>query len=69
MPFYLHITTAAGSKTRLDTRFSSINQAMTVACAALRHGAREAWVEDQVGKVMANFEDIQKHCEGKSSLS
>ena len=42
MPFYLQITTAVGSRTRSETATGSFQFAMTVACAALRHGAREA---------------------------
>lgn len=61
-PFYLHITTAVGSRTRSETATGSFQFAMTVACAALRHGAREAWIEDGGGNVVASFEDIKKHC-------
>ena len=63
MPFYLHITTAGGSETRLASPFSFIEDAMTVACAALRHDARDAWVEDNNGNVVADFVEIQGYCE------
>jgi hypothetical protein len=35
---------------------------MTTACAALRYGATDAWVDDEKGDKIADFEAIKKHC-------
>jgi hypothetical protein len=35
---------------------------MTIACATLRHGAKDAWVVDDHGGKVADFAAINKHC-------
>ena len=62
MPYRLHFVTAAGTPTVLETPFATIKQAMTIACAALRNGATDAWVLDADDKKVADFEAIQKYC-------
>jgi hypothetical protein len=62
MAYRLHIVNAAGTHAALEAPFGTIEQAMTIACAALRHGARDAWVEDDNGRKVADFAAIQKHC-------
>jgi hypothetical protein len=62
MSYYLRTVTAAGTTTRSATPSASIEAAMTTACAALRHGATDAWVVDQNENEVADFEDIKKHC-------
>ena len=46
MPYRLHLVTAAGTPTVLETPLATIEQAMNIACAALRNGATDAWVAD-----------------------
>lgn len=62
MAYRLHLVSAAGTHTALEAPFSSIAQAMTIACAALRHGAKDAWVVDDDGGKVADFAAIKKHC-------
>jgi hypothetical protein len=62
MPYRLHLVTAAGTPTVLETPFATIDQAMTIACAALRNGAKDARVVDDDDNKVADFEAIQKHC-------
>ncbi len=44
MPYRLHLVNAVGRHTALETAFATIDQAMGTACAALQHGATDAWV-------------------------
>jgi hypothetical protein len=62
MRYRLHLVNAVQVHTALDAPFSTIEQAMSVACAALRHGAKDAWVADDNGRKVAEFTAIQKHC-------
>jgi hypothetical protein len=50
MPYRLHLVTAAGTPTVLETPLATIEQAMNIACAALRNGATDAWVADDDDK-------------------
>jgi hypothetical protein len=51
----LYLVTAVGTQTALEATFGTIEQAMTTACAALRHGATDAWVEDEGGLKVADI--------------
>jgi hypothetical protein len=62
MPYYLRFITSDGKAVRDATPAKSIEVAMTTACAALRHGATNAWVEDENGKEVADFQTIKRHC-------
>jgi hypothetical protein len=62
MPHYLRIVNAGRTSAYVATPFVSIEAAMTTACAALRHGALDAWVDDENGEKLADFEAIKKHC-------
>lgn len=63
MPYYLRIVTEKGGATRSGTPAQSIEAAMSTACAALRYGATDAWVDDEDGKKVADFKAIKKHCQ------
>jgi hypothetical protein len=62
MAYRFHLVNAAGAHTALEVPFSTIEAAMTIACAALRHGAKDAWVVDDDGDEVADFAAIKKHC-------
>jgi hypothetical protein len=62
MPYYLRTITAAGTTAYDATPCASIEAAMTTACAALRYGATDAWVDDENGQKVADFEAIKKYC-------
>ena len=64
MAYRLHLVSAAGTHAALDFPFSTVEQAMTIACTALQHGAKDAWVVDDNGQTIADFAAIQKHCAG-----
>jgi hypothetical protein len=64
MAYRLHLVNTAGAYTALEAPFSTAAQAMTIACTALRHGAKDAWVVDDNGQKIADFAAIQKHCAG-----
>jgi hypothetical protein len=42
MPYRLHLVNGAGIFTALGTPFGTIERAMTIACTAMRHGAKDA---------------------------
>jgi hypothetical protein len=60
MPYYLRIITAAGTPAYVATPCESIEAAMANASAVLRYGAIDAWVDDENGKKVADFETIKK---------
>ena len=62
MPYYLHLVNAVGMHTALETNFATVEQAMIIACTALRHGARNAWIQDDARRKVADFKAIQKYC-------
>lgn len=62
MRYRLHLVNAVGAHTALETPFSTIKQAMSIACAALRYGAKDGWVVDDSGSKVADFAAIQTHC-------
>ena len=62
MAYRLHLVNTAGAHTALEAPFSTAAHAMTIACTALRHGAKDAWVVDDNGQKVADFAAIQKHC-------
>ena len=62
--YHLHFITAAGTQADVATPSDSLEDAMNVACPALRYGATDAWVVDDDGKKWADFEAIKKHCAG-----
>jgi hypothetical protein len=62
MSFYLRLITAADTPAFSATPCASVEAAMTSACAALRYGAKDAWVENENGDKFADFEAIKKHC-------
>ena len=64
MTFHLRIINAAGPLTTLNTVFASVEDAMNTACAALRLGATDSWVDDDDGRKVADFEAIKRHCRG-----
>jgi hypothetical protein len=53
-----------GTQADVATPSDSLEDAMNVACPALRYGATDAWVVDDDGKKLADFEAIKKHCAG-----
>jgi hypothetical protein len=61
MLFRLRIANAAGPLTTLPTVFASAEDAINTACATLRHGATDAWIEDDEGRKVADFAAIKKH--------
>ena len=67
MLYQLHITTAEGRRCTLATKFASIELAMTTGCIALRHGATDAYVEDESGKKVADAHAIKAHARPPSS--
>jgi hypothetical protein len=62
MAYRLHLVNAAGAPSALETPFATVEQAMTIACAALRHGTTDAWVVSDEGDKVADFDTIRKHC-------
>jgi hypothetical protein len=66
MHYRLHIVNAAGTHAALEAPFSTIEGAMTTACTAIRHGAKDAWVVDDDGQKVADFVAIQQHCASAS---
>jgi hypothetical protein len=62
MAYRLHLVNAAGTHASLERPFSTIEQAMTIACTAIRHGATDAWIVDDNGQKVADFVAIQQHC-------
>jgi hypothetical protein len=55
---------AAPSVGAMPPARATIDQAMTIACAALRYGATDAWLVDDDDKKVVDFKAIQKHCAG-----
>jgi len=69
MPYRLHLVTVLGAHAVLEAPFSTVEGAMTTACAALRYGATNAWVVDEAGQKVADFAAVKKHCAASSSDS
>ena len=61
MPYRLRITTAEGKRCAVQTEFASLDAAMTTARIALQHGASDAHIEDESGKIVADAEAIKAH--------
>jgi len=61
MPYRLRITTAEGKRCAVQTEFVSLDAAMTTARIALRHGAIDACIEDDDGKIVADAGAITAH--------
>ncbi len=62
MPYYVRLIIDTGTLAKVATPYNSVEDAMTGACAPLRHGATEAWIVDHDEKRHADFEAIKKHC-------
>ena len=62
MQYYLRTITVSGTKAYRETPCTSIESAMSIACAALRYGATDAWIDDENGNRVTGFEAIKKYC-------
>ncbi|HEY7229175.1 MAG TPA: hypothetical protein VH558_02265 [Pseudolabrys sp.] len=60
MRYVLRIVTAAGEDRKLETAFPSVDSAMIVGRSALRHGARQAIVEDKDGNAIEDCDGDQR---------
>jgi hypothetical protein len=59
MLYQLRITTSEGNACVLATKFASVDAAMTTARIALRHGAKDARIDDENGNTVADVDLIQ----------
>lgn len=62
MPYYLRAVPPGGRLLAMNaTPSPSLVAAMAAACAVLRHGAKDVWIDDENGKRVADRDTIKKH--------
>lgn len=62
MPYYLRAIPQGGRLLAMNaTPSPSLVAAMAAACAVLRHGASDVWIDNENGERVADRDAIRKH--------